>query len=140
MSGQYELACQSYTQSLQCAPHGWDALASVYGNRAAALMMLEGVLHVVQALVRQLYSSSSSPPFLAQIPRRRSTTARPALNLDPSLWRVMNRKGRAHMRLGQLQEADACFTRVLELTTPPHQRSTRSQRDSQETLEQGAFG
>lgn len=63
-----------------------------------------------------------------------------ALNLDPSLWRVMNRKGRAHMRLGQLQEADACFTRVLELTTPPHQRSTRSYGDSQETLEQGACG
>ena len=29
--------------------------------------------------------------------KRRSTTARAALNLDPSLWRVMNRKGRAHM-------------------------------------------
>ena len=64
-----------------------------------------------------------------------------ALLGDPSLWRVTNRKGRAHMRLGQLDEADHCFTRVLELTSPEPRTGSRpvsfENGDSYETLEQG---
>jgi tetratricopeptide (TPR) repeat protein len=103
-SGQYQSAYDHYTQSLECAPFGWKFDCHVRGNRAAALMMLERYLECIQDCHRVEGSDAAS------------------------MQRVVGRRGRAHLKLGELAEAEECFKMEIERASMAGSPGTSSEK------------
>lgn len=87
-SEEYSRALDAFNKALDAAPENWVSLVSVFGNRAATLMMLERYVEAV-------------------------ADCEEALRVDPYINRLQGRRGRALLRLGHLSLADDAFTRLL---------------------------
>ena len=85
---EYHEALDAFSKCLQICPPEWTEIAGVLGNRAATYMMLDRYVEVIEDCDR-------------------------ALKLMPNMLRLVDRKGRAQLKLGQLQEAENTFKIVL---------------------------
>ena len=85
----YLEAFDSFSQCVDVCPSDWHELPGVLGNRAATLMMLERFVEVITDCDR-------------------------ALGLMPTNLRLLDRKGRAQLKLGLHAEADSTFQLMLK--------------------------
>lgn len=88
---QYLRAYEAFSKCLQVCPAKWTEIPGVLGNRAAVLMMLDRYVEVIE-------------------------DCEEALTISPGSLNLLDRKGRAQIRLGLLAEADSTFQELLELS------------------------
>ncbi len=109
----YDKALLSFTKAMQVAPADWFYKATVLGNRAAALMMLDRYVEAAE-------------------------DCQQAVRLDPTLVRLHSRRGRALCKLGQLEAATESYTRVLESCSTSTVNNVKAHATSGTTLSQAA--
>ena len=85
----YENAMNSFSECIALCPEGWTELPEVLGNRAATLMMLMRYVEAIEDCDK-------------------------ALSLNSNMLRLMDRKGRAQLILGQLDAAESTFQQLLD--------------------------
>eukprot|EP01039_Chlorochromonas_danica_P002157 gene2157-2355_t len=90
--GLYERAMDAYSKCLNLAPKSWPPRATILGNRAAVFFMLQKYIETIDDCDQ-------------------------ALELDSGLVKLLVRKGKAYLRMGLYNEADASFSRVLEYSS-----------------------
>jgi tetratricopeptide (TPR) repeat protein len=86
----YDRALDSFDKALKFAPEEWPYRSVVLGNRAAVNFMLERYPESIE-------------------------DCDAALQLDAKLYRLLVRKGKAQLRLGDMNAADECLNSVLKL-------------------------
>ena len=104
----YTAAYDAYSLALSNGSSDWSFRPAVYGNRAAALMMLGRYIEAIDDCTM-------------------------AVREDPTLIKLHCRKGRAFIKLGQLGEAEEAYSRVMEFSsTSISSSSVKSSRQQQE--------
>jgi len=109
----YEKAYSSFTKALEIAPSDWFYKATVLGNRAASLMMLDRFVEAAD-------------------------DCKNAMAIDPTLVRLHSRRARALCKLGELTEATTAYTKVLEHVSASTMASVKAHATGATTLSQAA--
>ena len=100
----YENALDAFSNCLAACPEDWSELPGVLGNRAATLMMLERYVEAIEDCNR-------------------------AVKMNPNMLRLLDRKGRAQLKLGMLTDAEATFTSLVIATSNPMLSPSKINRD-----------
>ena len=77
-------ALDYFTKAIEYGPTGWDGLGSTLSNRSATYFMLGRYPESIDDCVE-------------------------AMSVDPALHKVEGRRGRAHLRMGDFDDAEYCF-------------------------------
>ena len=84
----YENALEAFSKCISVCPKDWVELPNTFSNRAATLMMLMRYVEAIEDCDK-------------------------ALSLNSNMLRLMDRKGRAQLILGQLDAAESTFSSLL---------------------------
>ena len=107
----YENALDAFSNCLAACPEDWPELPGVLGNRAATFMMLERYVEAIEDCGR-------------------------AVKLNPSMLRLLDRKGRAQLKLGMLADAETTFHDLLSACKKAVKFDAQIQKDAWISLKQ----